>query len=48
MKENHVANDEPKHYLRFDRVYGLRGGPYLMGDEVSIGSVDRAGRIMLM
>ncbi|KAI8147291.1 class gamma glutathione S-transferase [Fennellomyces sp. T-0311] len=35
VKETFVNVDEPKHYERFERVYGLRGGPYLMGDEIT-------------
>ncbi|KAI9258866.1 class gamma glutathione S-transferase 2 [Phascolomyces articulosus] len=35
IKKNYIEKDIPKHYGRFDRVYGLNEGPYILGQEIS-------------
>ncbi|KAI8150065.1 hypothetical protein BJV82DRAFT_528810 [Fennellomyces sp. T-0311] len=34
-RENYLNNSAEKHYSRFNRVYGLRGGPYILGNEIT-------------
>ncbi|KAI9495009.1 glutathione S-transferase [Zychaea mexicana] len=35
LKEDYVTNHAPKHFARFERIYGHNQGPYILGSEIS-------------
>ncbi|KAI9495008.1 glutathione S-transferase [Zychaea mexicana] len=35
LKEDYEKNQAPKHFARFERIYGANQGPYILGSEIS-------------